>query len=112
MDTGQPPFDPSLPTGSNTGIPPLHPNTASSSTDTYTSSTEPSTSSSSSSSSSVRPSSANPDFDPERCGNYFRECAKYLHDMPIEPFLAGCNEIKKIIGKYIIIIQVKNERIH
>jgi hypothetical protein len=50
----------------------------------------------SSSQESSRPPSV--DFDPERCGAYFKECAAYLHDIPIEPFLSACEEIKKLIG--------------
>ena len=51
---------------------------------------------------SSRPSSSQDsrpvDFDPERCGALFRECATCLHDIPIEPFLSACDEIKKLIG--------------
>jgi hypothetical protein len=39
-------------------------------------------------------------FSPERCGAYFRECADHLHDIPIEPFLLACDEIKSIVGAF------------
>lgn len=46
----------------------------------------------------LSPSNPKTSFDPEKCSAYFKQCATHLHDIPIEPFLQACEEIKKIIG--------------
>ena len=36
-------------------------------------------------------------FQPLLVVKHFRECVDHLHDMPIEAFLQGCGEIKKLV---------------
>lgn len=39
-------------------------------------------------------------FQPRTCVAYFNACADCIGDIPIEPFLHGCEEIKKLVCKY------------
>jgi hypothetical protein len=36
-------------------------------------------------------------FSPQAVVTYFDECVRSLQDIPIEPFLRGCEEIKKLV---------------